>query len=356
MTRATLKTPGRGTDATPKGRFEPLTREEVSDGWDIEEEARVARTEVRIERIRKVISRNASPDLSFDRSINPYRGCEHGCIYCFARPSHSYLNLSPGLDFETKLLARPGAAEALARELSNPNYRPKPIAIGTNTDAYQPIEKHHGIMREILDVLQEFQHPVTITTKGSLIERDIDILSDMAAKGLAQVGMSVTTLDPKLSRQMEPRVPAPARRLQTIERLVAAEIPVRVMVSPIIPGLTDHELESILKVARDAGATSATWAMLRLPFEVSRLFRDWLAEHRPGEAVKVLSRIREAHGGQDYDPAWHKRLRGEGLHADMIAKRFRAGTKRLGLASKITPLRTDLFQVPPRAGDQLSLF
>ncbi|MEM7295154.1 MAG: PA0069 family radical SAM protein [Pseudomonadota bacterium] len=346
---------GRGTPARPKGRFEALDREHIDDGWE-EQRGSVARTEVRIERPRNVISRNTSPDLSFDRSINPYRGCEHGCIYCFARPSHSFLNYSPGLDFETKLIARPGAAELLARELSASKYQPKVIAIGTNTDAYQPIERRYRIMRGILEVLDAFNHTVGITTKGVLIEEDIDLLARMAERGLVRVGVSVTTLDSVLSRKMEPRVPAPDRRLATITRLAEAGIPVRVLVSPIIPGLTDHELESILSAARDAGATGASWAMLRLPFEVSRLFRDWLAEHYPNQAIKVMSRVRLAHGGKDYDAAWHKRLRGEGVYADMIARRFRLTTKRLGLDRDMPELRADLFAVPPRPGDQLELF
>ena len=347
---------GRGVSANPVGRFEPRSRVGVDDGWDSDDPLPPLRTEVRDERIGRVISRNSSPDLSFDRSINPYRGCEHGCVYCFARPTHSYLNLSPGLDFETQLVARPNAPLRLAEELAAKSYIPKVIAIGTNTDAYQPIEKTREIMREILQILSDFNHPVAITTKGSLIERDIDILAPMAARGLVRVGISITTLDPKLSRSLEPRVPGPKRRLQIIERLSAQGIPVRTMVSPVIPGLTDHELEKILEAARDAGAVAATWSMLRLPYEVSRLFRDWLADTHPNAAAKVLKRVREAHGGKDYDPRWGKRMRGEGAHAEMIHRRFKLSTKLLGLDRQVTPLRCDLFKVPPRAGDQLSLF
>ncbi|MGR3492261.1 MAG: PA0069 family radical SAM protein, partial [Shimia sp.] len=319
---------GRGTPQNPANRFQPYTVEGIDDGWEQVPEATV-RTEVRTERITRAITRNTSPDLSFDRSVNPYRGCEHGCIYCFARPSHAYLDLSPGLDFETRLIARPNVADRLEQELRRPKYIPAPLALGTNTDPYQPIEREYGLMRGILEVLSAYNHPTMVTTKGSLIERDIDILSDMAGRGLARVGISVTTLDAKLSRQMEPRVPGPARRLQMIETLSKAGIDVRVLVSPVIPGLTDHEPEAILTAARDSGAMGATWAMLRLPLEVAPLFRDWLERERPGEAAKVMSRVREAHGGQDYDPQWHKRLRGEGLYAQMIAQRFRVARARL---------------------------
>ena len=269
---------GRGSQTNLAGRFERLSVTTVDDGWDGDGAALpVLRTEVSIERPRSVITYNRSPDLPFDRSINPYRGCEHGCVYCFARPSHAYLGLSPGLDFETRLIARPDAPKVLLRELAAKRYQVAPIAIGTNTDPYQPIEKDHGIMRAILQVLSDVNHPVAIVTKGSLIERDIDILQDMAKRGLVRVGISVTTLDAKLSRLMEPRVPAPKRRLQTIRRLTEADIPVRVMASPLVPALTDPELEAILKAGRDAGARSASWIMLRLPREVSPLMQDWLA-------------------------------------------------------------------------------
>ena len=346
----------RGAGLNPSGRFEKTETVVESDGWDLLEEPQPLRTEVTVERARKIITRNQSPDISFDRSINPYRGCEHGCVYCFARPSHGYLGLSAGLDFETRLVAKPGAAERLAKELSAPSYEVAPIAIGTNTDAYQPIEKEQRIMREILEVLRDFRHPVTIATKGTLIERDIDILSEMAADGLTQVGVSVTTLSPGLSRRMEPRVPVPARRLEVIRALSAAGIPVRVMASPMIPGLTDHELEGILEAARDAGAKAASWILLRLPYEVSALFRDWLETHAPLRKDKVMARIREAHGGQDYDARWGHRMRGEGLFAKLIDQRFKASVRRLGLATDLPHVRTDLFRVPPRKGDQLSLF
>lgn len=326
------------------------------DGWDVPEDLPPLRTTVSIERPRKVITRNTSPDLSFDRSINPYRGCEHGCIYCFARPTHAYLGLSPGLDFETKLIARPEAPGVLERELRAKSYVPKVIAIGTNTDPYQPIEKTHRIMRGILEVLYAYRHPVAIVTKGTLIERDLDILGEMGRMGLARVGISVTTLDPEVSRRMEPRVPSPRRRLQTIRRLADAGCPVRVMVSPVVPALTDHELEAILAASADAGAVAASWIMLRLPREVADLFREWLEENFPDRAARVLGRVRDLHGGKDYDPEWGRRLRGEGPFSELVAHRFAIQCKRLGLAVDLPPLRTDLFSPPPRAGDQLSLF
>jgi DNA repair photolyase len=345
----------RGAVSNATGRYDQQ-RVGFDDGWARDEELPPLRTEIRDEIARSIISYNRSPDLPFDRSINPYRGCEHGCIYCFARPSHAYLGLSPGLDFETRLVARPNAADLLRQELSKPRYRVAPMAIGTNTDPYQPVEKERGITRACLQVLAEFNHPVAIVTKGTLIERDIDILAPMAARGLARVGISVTTLDPGLSRRMEPRVPVPARRLATIRRLSDAGIPVRVMTSPLVPGLTDHELEALLAAGAEAGADAASWIMLRLPREVSELWQEWLAEHEPGRADRVMARLREMHGGRDYDPRWGHRMRGEGHYAEMIAQRFRAATKRLGLDIKAPALRCDLFATPPQAGDQLSLF
>jgi DNA repair photolyase len=348
---------GRAARTNDAGRFEALSRVFTDDGWPRDEEdLPPVRTEVRLERPRSVITRNTSPDLPFDRSINPYRGCEHGCIYCFARPSHAYLNLSPGLDFETRLIARPGAGAVLDRELRRKSYRPAVMAIGTNTDPYQPIEGRYGVMREVLEVLAAFNHPVAIVTKGTGIERDLDLLVPMAAAGLVSVGVSVTTLDAGLARKMEPRVPAPARRLATIRRLADAGVPVRVMVAPVIPGLTDPELEAILAAAKAAGARAASWIMLRLPREVAPLFRDWLGEHYPDRFGKVMGKVREMHGGQDYSPEWGKRMRGEGIYADLVARRFQIAARRLGLDGKLPPLRADRFAPPPRAGDQLSLF
>lgn len=351
-----FQTPGRAATSNPAVRFDQFATEAVDDGWYHDDDLPVLRTQIRDEVPRRVISPNSSPDLSFDRSINPYRGCEHGCIYCFARPSHAYLGLSPGLDFETQLLARPTAPDVLRKELSNPRYKPATIAIGTNTDPYQPIEKERRIMRGILEVLQEFQHPVAIVTKGTLIVRDIDILSEMSAKGLIRVGISVTTLDPKTSRAMEPRVPLPATRLRVIRQLTDAGIPVRAMVSPVVPALTDHELEDILTACHDAGAVAASSIVLRLPREVSVLFQDWLAETYPDRAARVMGRVRELHGGKDYDPAFGKRMVGQGAWASMIQQRFKLITRKLGLDRSLPPLRTDLFAKPLAPGDQLSLF
>ncbi|THD81208.1 PA0069 family radical SAM protein [Aliigemmobacter aestuarii] len=345
----------RGARENPAGRFEPERREAVADGWDLPEDDRLVCTEVRIERPRSGISYNRSPDLPFDRSVNPYRGCEHGCAYCYARPSHAFLNLSPGVDFETRLIARPGIDAVLAQELRAKSYSPAPIALGTNTDPYQPCEAEHRVTRGVLEVLRDFHHPVAIVTKGTLIERDIDILGPMGQAGLARVGVSVTTLDAPLARQMEPRCPPPARRLETIRRLAEAGVPVRVMVSPVVPGLTDTELEAILKAARDAGATSASWIMLRLPLEVAALFRDWLAEHRPGEAAKIMARVRELHGGRDYDPEFGRRMRGRGVWSDLMDQRFRKALTRLGLTERQPPMDTGRFCPPPRPGDQLTL-
>jgi DNA repair photolyase len=347
---------GRGAASNEAGRFERHTREAVDDGWDTGDARPVLRTEVSEERPRRVITRNTSPDLFFDRSINPYRGCEHGCVYCFARPSHAWLGLSPGLDFETKLVARPDAPEVLEAELRRPAYRPATIAIGTNTDPYQPIERERRIMRGLLEVLSAFRHPVAVVTKGTLVERDADILGEMGQTGLARVGLSLTTLDADLARRMEPRCPSPARRLRAIETLAKAGCPVRVMVSPIVPGLTDHELEGILAAARDAGAVAASTIPLRLPREVSGLWQDWLAEHHPERVTRVMSKVRDMHGGRDYDPEFGRRMTGEGLWADLVRARFARAIRALGLVKALPPLRTDLFAPPPRPGDQLSLF
>ena len=348
--------PARAALSNAVGRFETQSRVTVDDGWDLDEDLRLLRTEVARERPRSALSYNRSPDLPFDRSVNPYRGCEHGCIYCFARPSHAYLNLSPGLDFETKLIARPGIAAVLARELAAKTYHPAVIALGTNTDPYQPIEATERLMRQVLEVLAAHNHPVAITTKGTLVERDIDILAPLASKGLCRVGISVTTLDRDLARKMEPRAPSPERRLQVIRRLAEAGIPVRVMVAPVVPGLTDSDLEPILEAAKAAGALAASFILLRLPREVSPLWQDWLTTHYPGRAAKVMARLRELHGGRDYDPAFGKRMRGEGIWADLLARRFQLAVARLGLNGTMPPLRCDLFALPGKPGDQLSLF
>jgi DNA repair photolyase len=350
-----LRLRGRGVASNAVGRFEGMARVAVDDGWGDADMA-VLRTEVRLERARSAISYNASPDLPFDRSINPYRGCEHGCTYCYARPSHAYLNLSPGLDFETKLIARPGIGAVLESELRARSYTLGVIAIGTNTDPYQPVEADHRVMREVLEVLAAYNHPVAITTKGTLIERDLDLLGPMGAKGLARVGVSVTTLDAGLSRALEPRAPSPARRLAMIRRLTDAGVPVRVMVAPVIPGLTDAEMEGVMEAARDAGAVAASWILLRLPGEVEGLFRDWLATHVPGRAEKVLARLADLHGGAVYDAAFGTRMRGQGIWSDLMAKRFDVARARLGLALRQPDFNCGLFSPPARAGDQLRLF
>lgn len=361
MTRSSSLLPGqrlraRGAETNRAGRFEATDREAFDDGWDLPEEERLVATDVRQERARSALTYNRSPDLPFDRSINPYRGCEHGCIYCYARPTHAFLNLSPGLDFETRLIARPGIAAVMDAELRKPGYRVAPIAIGTNTDPYQPVERDFGIMREVLQVLAAFRHPVWITTRGTTIERDIDLIAPMAVDGLAAVSISVTTLDTGLARRMEPRAPAPARRLQIIRRLAEAGVPVRIQVSPLIPALTDHELETVMEAGRDAGARFANSIPLRLPLEVATLFRDWLETTFPDRAARVMGRVRELHGGRDYDPEFGKRMRGQGLWADLIYRRADLARRRLGLDEGLPPLRCDLFQPPARAGDQLTLF
>ena len=350
-----LVAPARGTLAQPAPRFERLAREWADDGWDRAEET-AHRREVSNERPRSVISWNTSPDLGFDRALNPYRGCEHGCLYCYARPSHAWLGLSPGLDFETRLIARPDAATVLERELAKPGYRVAPLALGTNTDPWQPIEGQYRITRRVLEVLRDWHHPVTITTRGTLIERDLDILAPMAAQGLAEVGISLTTLDADLARAMEPRAPSPARRLAMIRALAGAGVPVRVMMAPVIPGLTDHEVEPLLAAAREAGARTAWWSLLRLPHEVGALFQDWLERERPNHAGKVMNLLRQMRDGRDNDPAFHSRFRGEGPLAALLAQRVALARRRLGYEERLPALRCDLFAPPPRAGDQLSLF
>jgi DNA repair photolyase len=347
---------GRGASNNPPGRFEEVQRERFDDGWDLEEEAPSIPTEVMIEKPRTIITRNDSPDISFDRSINPYRGCEHGCSYCFARPTHAFQGLSPGLDFETKLFAKPNAPELLLKELSAPDYRPKTIALGPNTDAYQPIERRFRITRGILEVLARFNHPVGIVTKSALVTRDIDLLAPMAERGLAKVAISVTTLDPKLARRMEPRAATPARRLDTIRRLSEARIPVTVLVAPIIPAINEHEIEAILEASRRAGASEAGYVLLRLPHELKDLMRDWLLEHYPDRLGHVFSVLRESRGGRDYDPRWGKRQTGVGPFAWIIGRRFEKATSRLGFNARRPALRTDLFHVPAPEPAQLALF
>ena len=346
----------RGADTRPAPRFERHAHLRESDGWDIPEEQALLRTEVAIERPRSIITRNSSPDIGFDRSINPYRGCEHGCIYCYARPSHAYLGLSPGLDFETRITAKPDAPALLARELARPSYRPAPIALGTNTDPYQPVESRLAIMPGLLRVLRDWNHPVTLITRGRTVLRDLDLWAEMAARDQAAVGVSLTTLDADLARALEPRAPAPETRLAMIRALSRAGIPVRVMVAPVIPVLTEPEIEAILAAAREAGATTASMIPLRLPHEVAPLFRDWLERHRPGMAAHVMNRVQDMRGGRDNDPRFGARFRGEGLHADLARQRFRLARARLGYRRGAPALDCSRFGPPPRAGDQLSLF
>lgn len=338
------------------GRFEVATRASFDDGWDSEGEdpPPPLKTEVSVDRSRSIISKVTSPDISFDRSINPYRGCEHGCVYCFARPTHAWLGLSPGLDFETKLTMKPDAPDLLRKALSKRGYEPRPIAIGTNTDPYQPIEKTYRIMRGILQVLAEFNHPVTIVTKSALVVRDADILGPMGRRGLARVALSLTSLDPALSRQMEPRAATPQRRLWALRQLSAAGCPVGVIIAPVIPALNDHEVEALLRAAAASGAGNASYIVLRLPLEVRDLFLEWLTTHYPDRAARVMRYVREIHGGRDYDPQWGKRLRGEGVFADLIRRRFDRAAKANGIAGRAQPLRIDLFRAPDEMAPQFS--
>ncbi|KRD64324.1 PA0069 family radical SAM protein [Ensifer sp. ENS10] len=346
---------GRGAGLNTSGRFEPQARESFDDGWESLEDLPPFKTEVQVEKPRTVITRNESPDISFDRSINPYRGCEHGCIYCFARPTHAFMGLSAGLDFEAKLFAKPDAARLLERELARPDYKVRPIAIGTNTDPYQPIEKEWRIMRQILEVLRDANHPVMIVTKSAMVTRDIDILAPMAEKGLARVGISVTTLERKLARTMEPRAATPPKRLEAMRAIAEAGIPAGVLVSPIIPALNDHEIERVLEAARTAGATEASYVLLRLPLEVSPLFRDWLLRNYPDRYRHVMSLVRSMRGGKDYDAEFGKRMKGAGPYAWQIGRRFDLATKRLGFNPTRRQLRDDLFVPPLGTGVQLSL-
>ena len=349
---------GRGALSNASGRFERERREAVDDGWQSLADLPRLATHVQEEAARRIITRNSSPDVPFDRSINPYRGCEHGCAYCFARPTHAYLGLSPGLDFETRLFVKPEAARLLRRELAAPGYRPAVIAIGTNTDPYQPIERQWQVMRRILEVLDETRHPVSIVTKSALVLRDLDILARMARRGLAAVALSVTTLDRRLARAMEPRASTPARRLEALGRLAEAGVPTTVMVAPVIPGLNDAELEAILEAAHAAGAARAGYIALRLPQEVKTLFREWLEAACPNRARRVIGLLRAMHGGRDYRADWGRRQRGTGPYAEQIAKRFALAMRRLGLEGDAPALRTDLFTPPARPGEavQLSLF
>lgn len=347
---------GRGAATNQTGRFETLQREAFDDGWLLEDEAAVKlETIVGIETARTALSYNDSPDLSFDRAINTYRGCEHGCIYCYARPNHAYAGLSPGVDFESRLFVKANAAEALERELAAPSYRPQTVVLGGVTDCYQPLERERKVTRAVLEVLARAQHPVAIVTKSALVERDLDLLAPMAAAGLAKAAISLTSLDRSLSRRMEPRAAAPHRRLKTIARLSEAGVPVTVMTAPLIPDLNDHELEGLLKAAAGAGAQSAGYILLRLPLEIEQLFQEWLAQHYPERAKRVMSLVRQTRGGKAYDPRFGIRQRGEGPYAGLLAQRFKRALQHFGLTAPRLALRTDLFTPPTPPGRTLRL-
>ncbi len=347
---------GRGSLSNPAGRFDRTGIEAVDDGWVQEEAPESVATSVSPDRARGVISTNDSPDIGFDQSINPYRGCEHGCIYCYARPSHAYLGLSPGLDFETKLFYKQDAAKVLEQELSHPRYACKPIMLGANTDPYQPIERRLQVTRSILTVLAKCRHPVSIVTKGVLVARDIDLLADLARQNLTSVVMSLTTLDAEVKRTLEPRAAAPQARLKVMRQLVDAGVPTGVLVAPVIPAITDHETESILEAAKEAGACMAGYVLLRLPYEVKDLFREWLAQHYPQRANHVMSLVRDARGGRDNDPNFGTRMRGTGPYAQAIRNRFKMAARRLGLdSSRDLALDTTHFRQPGPAGSQLQL-
>jgi len=347
---------GRGAQSNLTGRFDTEVREACDDGWDVLADLPVFKTEVRLEQAKRIIATNTSPDIGFDQSINPYRGCEHGCIYCFARPTHCYLGLSAGLDFESVLIAKTNTAELLERELSRPGYVPKPIMLGSNTDPYQPIEKTHGLTRQILEIMERTNHPVGIVTKSASVLRDLDVLTALASRGLVRVALSVTTLDHRLARKMEPRASTPARRIEAIGKLNAAGVTAGAMMAPIIPAINDSEIEAVLERVAQAGARSAHWVLLRLPLEISPLFQEWLAAEFPDRAKRVMSLVRSTRGGKDYVSAWGERQSGSGVFADLIAQRFALAVKRLGLNKARPPLRTDLFRPPGAGKGQLDLF
>jgi DNA repair photolyase len=347
---------GRGARINPATRFDRTSAEFIDDGWDSLAEIPVLKTEIFTETPKTIITRNDSPDISFDRSINPYRGCEHGCVYCYARPSHAYMGLSPGRDFESKIFVKPNAAALLREELTAPNYQPRTIALGANTDCYQPIERAHRITRGVLETLLEFKHPVGIVTKSALVLRDLDLLKELADQGLTKVALSITTLDGKLARGMEPRASTPMKRLAALEILAKAGIPTVVMMGPVIPGLNDSEIESILKAARNSGAREAGYTMLRLPHELKEIFKDWLLKEHPDRAARVISLIRDVRSGKESDPNFGTRMVGSGAYAWQIGRRFQLAAQKLGLNVTRLKLRTDLFQPPPKAGEQMTLF
>jgi DNA repair photolyase len=347
---------GRGALSNASGRYEPAARIAFDDGWRSLDELPPFKTTVQTDATRKIITRNQSPDIGFDRSINPYRGCEHGCIYCFARPTHAYLGLSPGLDFESRLFVKPEAAELLEKELADPKYSPRVIAIGTNTDPYQPIERRYQVMRRILEVLDKCSHPVGIVTKSALVLRDLDILARMAQRNLVKVALSVTTLDPQLARTMEPRAATPMRRLETLRRLSQAGVPTAVMVAPIVPAINDMDIERILEAAKVAGVKEAGYVLLRLPLEVRDLFHEWVKANFPDRADKVIKIVRETQGGKDYDSRWFTRQKGKGPYAWLIGRRFQLTCEKLGLNERKLSLDASRFTPPRPDSDQFQLF
>jgi DNA repair photolyase len=347
---------GRGAVSNPTGRFEPYQREAFDDGWGtLDEELPPLKTVLHPERSRTIITRNDSPDIGFDRSINPYKGCSHGCIYCYARPSHAYLGYSPGLDFETQIFTKPDAAKLLRHELSRPGYSPDVITLGANTDPYQPDEREQRISRAILEVLLELKHPVGIITKSALVQRDLDLLVALAEQQLVSVMVSVTTLTKKLARVMEPRAATPERRLETVKALAEAGVPVGVMCAPVIPAINDHEIERVLEASHAAGAHSAGYVLVRLPHEIKGLFADWLGEHFPERKEHVLNLIRDTRGGELYKSEWGTRMRGTGAYAETIRHRWKLACQRLGLNRREVVLDCSKFAVPPKAGEQLAL-
>ncbi len=343
---------GRGALSDVGSRYDTLRRQREDDGWGVWDEPEPLRTTLHADTPRSIIAWNKSPDIPFDRSINPYRGCEHGCVYCFARPSHAYLGFSPGLDFETQIMVKRDAAALLTRELAARGYRPGVMNMGTNTDPYQPVEREERITRRVVEVLRETRHALGIVTKNFLVTRDIDLFAPMARDGLVKIYLSITTLDRDLARRMEPRASTPPKRLEAIRQLAAAGIPVGVMVAPIIPMINDMEIERILEAAHEAGAREAGYVLLRLPLELKEIWREWLAEHYPDRASRVMKLIQEARGGQDYVPQFGSRMRGEGPYAELIGQRFALATKRLGFNTSRLRLRTDLFTPPSRDGRQ----
>jgi DNA repair photolyase len=349
----------RGARSFVQGRFETVARESFDDGWTPEEpDTRELKTSVAIERARSIISHNDSPDVGFSQSINPYRGCEHGCVYCYARPSHAYLELSPGLDFETRLFAKTNAAERLREELARPGYRPSPIALGANTDCYQPIERKYRVTRQILEVLAECEHPVTMVTKSALIERDLDVLKELSSKSLVKVFVSIGTLDRELARKLEPRAASPQRRLDVVRRLNENAVPCGVMIAALIPALNDKTMEQVIAAAAAAGAKEAAYVILRLPYELKTVFKEWLTEHYPQRAEHVMSIVRQMRGGRDNDPRFGTRMSGTGSYAELIEKRFEVACRRFGMNRRQTPdLDCTRFRPParPRAGPQLEL-